>query len=153
MINKIKKLILNQPHKRKLNNNFLPVVDGNGYAIKVPYEYPFSMSDKDLLLSIQKLEENYNEIYRAPNLTIYIYKGEYQNGLLSKIEDVEYLISMGKNELSRRTNDSILKKSLTISKYTVVIAFISMIAAIASVCNNIPPQITSSLKWLMSSLP
>ena len=91
--------------KRNLNNDFLPAVDGGGYQIKVPYEYPFSMSDKNLLASIQKLEINYNEIYRATNLTLYINKGEYQNGIVSKIEDVEHLISIGKNELSRRTND------------------------------------------------
>lgn len=49
--------------KKNLNNDFLPTVDGRGYQTKVPYEYPFSMSDKDLLASIQKLEINYNEIY------------------------------------------------------------------------------------------
>ena len=119
--------------KRNLNNDFLPAVDGGGYQIKVPYEYPFSMSDKNLLASIQKLEINYNEIYRATNLTLYI-KGEYQNGIVSKIEDVEHLISIGKNELSRRTNDLILKKSLIISKWTLAIAIASMIVAIISIC-------------------
>lgn len=82
--------------KRNSNNDFLPAIAGGGYQIKVPYEYPFSMSDKDLLASIQKLEINYNEIYRATNLTLYINKGEYQNGIVSKIEDVEHLISIGK---------------------------------------------------------
>lgn len=120
--------------KRNLNNDFLPAVDGGGYQIKVPYEYPFSMSNKNLLASIQKLEINYNEIYRATNLTLYINKGEYQNGIVSKIEDVEHLISIGKNELSRRTNDLILKKSLIISKWTLAIAIASMIVAIISIC-------------------
>lgn len=101
--------IFKKSSKKNLNNDFLPAIDGGGYQIKVPYEYPFSMSDKDLLASIQKLEINYNEIYRATNLTLYINKGEYQNGIVSKIEDVEHLISIGKNELSRRTNDLILK--------------------------------------------
>ena len=113
--------------------NQSPAIDGGGYQIKVPYEYPFSMSDKDLLASIQKLEINYNEIYRATNLTLYINKGEYQNGIVSKIEDVEHLISIGKNELSRRTNDLILKKSLTISICTLAIAFISMVVTIISI--------------------
>lgn len=117
-----------------MNNDFLPAVDGGGYQIKVPYEYPFSMSDTDLLASIQKLEINYNESYRATNLTLYINKGEYQNGIVSKIEDVEHLISIGKNELSRRTNDLILKKSLIISKWTLAIAIASVIVAVISMC-------------------
>lgn len=125
--------IFKKSSKKNLNNDFLPAIDGGGYQIKVPYEYPFSMSDKDLLASIQKLEINYNEIYRATNLTLYINKGEYQNGIVSKIEDVEHLISIGKNELSRRTNDLILKKSLTISIYTLAIAFISMVVTIISI--------------------
>lgn len=120
--------------KRNLNNDFLPAVDGCGYQIKVPYEYPFSMSDKDLLASIQKLEINYNEIYRATNLILYINKGEYQNGIVSKIEDVEHLIIIGKNELLRRTNDLILKKSLIISKWTLAIAIASVIVAVISIC-------------------
>ncbi len=114
-------------------SNVLPAVDGNGYSIKVPYEYPFSMSDVDLLEAIQKFEINYNEIYCATNCHFYIYKGEYQNGTLSKIEDIEHLISIGKDELSRRTNDKILKQSLTISKWTLAIAIISVIIAIISV--------------------
>ena len=69
----------------------------------------------------------------ATNLTLYINKGEYQNGIVSKIEDVEHLISIGKNELSRRTNDLILKKSLTISICTLAIAFISMVVTIISI--------------------
>lgn len=125
--------IFKKSSKKNLNNDFLPAIDGGGYQIKVPYEYPFSMSDKDLLASIQKLEINYNEIYRAANLTLYINKGEYQNGIVSKIEDVEHLISIGKNELSRRTNDLILKKSLTISICTLAIAFISMVVTIISI--------------------
>lgn len=129
MFNKFFKKSLN----KNLNNDFLPAVDGRGYQIKVPYEYPFSMSDKDLLDSIQKLEINYNEIYRATNLTLYINKGEYQNGIVSKIEDVEHLISIGKNELLRRTNDLILKKSLAISKWTLAIAFVSAVVAIISI--------------------
>ena len=125
--------IFKKSSKKNLNNDFLPAIDGGGYQIKVPYEYPFSMSDKDLLASIQKLEINYNEIYRATNLTLYINKGEYQNGIVSKIEDVEHLISIGKNELSRRTNDLILKKSLTISICTLAITFISMVVTIISI--------------------
>lgn len=125
--------IFKKSSKKNLNNDFLPAIDGGGYQIKVPYEYPFSMSDKDLLASIQKLEINYNEIYRATNLTLYINKGEYQNGIVSKIEDVEHLISIGKNELSRRTNDLILKKSLIISICTLAIAFISMVVTIISI--------------------
>ncbi len=125
--------ILKKSSNRNSNNNFLSAVDGEGYSIKVPYEYPFSMSDEDLLISIQKLEVNYNEIYRATNLILYISKGEFQNGMISKIEDLEYLISMGKNELSRRTNDLILKKSLAISKWTLAIAVISAVAAVFSV--------------------
>ena len=125
--------ILKKSLKRNSNNDFLPAVDGRGYQIKVPYEYPFSMSDKDLLASIQKLEVNYNEIYRATNLTLYINKGEYQDGLVSKIEDVEHLISIGKNELSRRANDLILKKSLAISKWTLAIAFVSAVVAVISI--------------------
>lgn len=120
--------------KKNLNNGFLPAVNGKGYQIKVPYEYPFSMSDKDLLASIQKLEINYNEIYRATNLILYINKGEYQNGIVSKIEDVEHLIGIGKNELSRRMNDLILKKSLIISKWTLAIAIASVIVAVISIC-------------------
>ena len=123
--------IFKKSSKKNLNNDFLPAVDGGGYQIKVPYEYPFSMSDTDLLASIQKLEINYNESYRATNLTLYINKGEYQNGIVSKIEDVEHLISIGKNELSRRTNDLILKKSLIISKW---IAIASVIVAVISMC-------------------
>ena len=118
--------------KEPLNNDCLPAVNGNGYQINVPYKYPFSMSDKDLLANIQKLEANYNEIYRATNLTFYITKGEYQKGIVSKIEDVEHLISIGKNELSRRTNDLILKKSLAISKWTLAIAFVTMAVTIGS---------------------
>lgn len=125
--------IFKKSSKRNLNSDFLPAVDGRGYQIKVPYEYPFSMSDKDLLVSIQRLEINYNEIYRATNLTLYINKGEYQNGIVSKIEDVEHLISIGKSELSRRTNDLILKKSFVISICTLVIAIASVVVAVISI--------------------
>lgn len=124
---------LKESSNENSNNVSLSAIDGRGYQIKVPYKYPFSMSDKDLLASIQKLEINYNEIYRTTNLTLYISKGEYQNGIVSKIEDVEHLISVGKNELSRRTNDLILKKSLIISKWTLAIAIASVIVAIISI--------------------
>jgi hypothetical protein len=124
---------LKESSNKNSNNVFLPAIDGRGYQIKVPYEYPFSMSDNDLLDNIKDLEKKYNDIYRTTNLTLYISKGEYQNGIVSKIEDVEHLISVGKNELSRRTNDLILKKSLIISKWTLAIAIASVIVAIISI--------------------
>ena len=91
------------------------------------------MSDNDLLDNIKDLEKKYNDIYRTTNLTLYISKGEYQNGIVSRIEDVEHLIIIGKNELSRRTNDLILKKSLEISRWTLSIAVVSLIVAIISI--------------------
>lgn len=124
---------LKESSNKNSNNVSLPAIDGRGYQIKVPYEYPFSMSDNDLLDNIKDLEKKYNDIYRTTNLTLYISKGEYQNGIVSRIEDVEHLIIIGKNELSRRTNDLILKKSLEISRWTLSIAVVSLIVAIISI--------------------
>ena len=118
-------------HNQK-KSKYLPMSDETTFHIEVPYEYPFSMEMEELRTHINSLIERYNKIYRATSLTIYIQKGCYQNGIPSKIEDVEYLINIGNNELSRRVNEEILRKSLRISRITLGVAIISCLIAIYS---------------------
>lgn len=102
--------------------NHLVVSNENTFYIKVPYEYPFSIGDDALRRKVKELIEEYNKIYRATNLIVYIQKGEFQDSIKSKVADLENLINQGNNELSRRTNERILKKSLWISAMTLFIA-------------------------------
>lgn len=116
-------------HNQK-KSKYLPMSDETTFHIEVPYEYPFSMETEELRTQIKVLIERYNKIYRATNLTIYIQKGCYQDGILSKIDDIEYLINIGNNELSRRVNEGILKKSLRISRITLGVAIVSCFIAL-----------------------
>lgn len=106
---------------------YLPMSDETTFHIEVPYEYPFSMETEELRTHVRNLIERYNKIYRATNLKIYIQKGCYQDGIPSKVEDVEYLINIGNNELSRRVNEKILKCSFVVAIITLIVAVVSCI--------------------------
>ena len=85
------------------------------------------MKPKELQQQVRDFIETYNKIYGAINLIIYIQRGRYQNGVLSKIEDVENIINQGNNELSRRTNEKILRWSLLVAIISCVVAIVSFI--------------------------
>ena len=108
-------------------SKYLPMSDETTFHIEVPYEYPFSMKTEELRTHVRNLIERYNKIYRATNLKIYIQKGCYQDGIPSKVEDVEYLINIGNNELSRRVNEKILKCSFVVAIITLIVAIVSCI--------------------------
>lgn len=118
--------------KNKIKANYLPISDESAFHIKIPYEYPFSMETKILRQEVDDLIKKYNKIYRATNLIIYIQKGEYQDGVKSNVEDVERLINIGNNELSRRVNESILNKSFWVALITLFVAIVSCVVTIVN---------------------
>ena len=122
-------------HNQK-KSKYLPMSDETTFHIEVPYEYPFSMETKDLRTQIKVLIERYNKIYRATNLTIYIQKGCYQDGILAKIEDVEHLINIGNNELSRRVNERILNRAFVVAVITLGVAIVSCLVTIYPLVNQ-----------------
>ena len=102
----------------------------NTFNIKVTYEYPFSMNDNDLRKAVDYLIKQYNEVYTSIAPTIYIRDGEHQDGKTSTINDICILIDRGNNELSRRTNEKILKRSFVVTVVTLGVAVVSCITAI-----------------------